>query len=112
MSKNEEGNLVMTEAIKRKYSRMAVIGFVLATILLILVLSEFPNLDGTNLPLVYLWDATFISGLFALTFGLLGLLSYIVVSYSKRKQSLGVIDVTIFSVTIFSLIVLYVYLSG
>jgi len=56
--------------------------------------------------------ATIISGFLALTFGLLGLLSYVVVSYSNRKQALGVIGVSLFSTTSFSLIVLYVYLLG
>ncbi len=103
----------MTEAMKRKYSRMAGIGLILAPILLTLGLSiKVPNLDGTNLILAYLMDATIISGLLALTFGLLGLLSCVVVSYSKRKQALGVIGVTLFSITSFSLIVLYVYLLG
>ena len=74
----------MTEVEKRKYKRMAWIGLTLGSILLLIGLNIGPKVPGTNLLLVYLMDATIISGLLAILFGALGVIAYVTVGLKRR----------------------------
>ena len=78
----------MTEVKKRKYKRMAWIGLTLGAILLLIGLNMGSKVPGTNLLLVYLMDATIISGLLAIMFGALGMVAYATVGCSKKEEAL------------------------
>ena len=75
----------MTEVEKRKYKRMAWIGLTLGAILLLIGLNT--KVLGTNLLLVYLVDATILSGLIAIMFGALGVVAYATVGLKRGKGS-------------------------
>jgi len=79
----------MTEVEKRKYKRMAWIGLTLGPILLLMGLYIGPKVPGTNLLLVYLMDATIISGLLATLFGALGVVAYASVGSKRMARILA-----------------------
>ena len=93
----------MTEVEKRKYKRMAWIGLTLGAILLLIGLNIGSKVLGTNLLLVYLVDATIISGLLAILFGALGVVAYATLGLKRGGSFVNKRIFIVFTLIIFCL---------
>lgn len=80
----------MTEAEKARGKWIAWMGLTLGFIFLLLAVNMESKIPGANLLLVYLMDATAISGFVAVVFGVLGVVAYVTVDrlQPKRKETL------------------------